>query len=190
MVEFSHVYRVNFLGVAVKLMRIFFVFFGLIGFVYGLGENIKTFKSDFVQTIKSDNGQKVVYKGKFEAKVPSFAKWTYTKPLEKEIYVDGENVVVYEPNLSQATMSHLKEKADFISILKKATLSSDGKYYSRVGNTLYELTLKDKKPYMLEFVDEFGNQIQMKFNNALVNVPVDEKDFVFVPAPDTDIIHQ
>lgn len=173
-----------------KVIRVFFAFFVSVGLMYGLGEDIKTFRSDFIQTVKSDDAQQVTYQGKFEAKAPSFAKWVYLKPLKKEIYIDGQDVIIYEPNLAQATMSHLKENADFISILKKATLSSDGKYHSKVGNTSYELTLKDKKPYLLEFIDEFGNQIEMKFSNVSINTPIDEKDFIFVPTSDIDIIHQ
>lgn len=173
-----------------KMIRVFFAFFMAVTLVYGLGEDIKTFKADFIQIIKSDDGQQVVYQGKFEAKVPSFAKWVYLKPLKKEIYIDGQDVIIYEPNLAQATMSHLKENVDFISILKKATLSSDGKYRSKVANTIYELTLRDKKPYLLQFADEFGNQIEMKFNNVSINTPINEKDFIFVPTSDVDIIHQ
>lgn len=173
-----------------KIIRIFFAFFISVASMYGLGEDMKTFRSNFVQIVKSDDGQQVIYQGKFEAKAPSFAKWIYIKPLKKEIYIDGKDVVIYEPNLAQATMSHLKEKADFISILKKATLSGDGKYHSKVGDTYYELTLKDKKPYLLEFMDEFGNQIEMKFNNVSINIPINEKDFIFVPSSDIDIIHQ
>lgn len=173
-----------------KMIRVFFAFFIAFTLVYGLGEDIKTFRADFIQVIKGDDGQQVIYKGKFEAKAPSFAKWIYIKPLKKEIYIDGQDVVIYEPNLAQATMSRLKENADFISILKKATLSGDGKYRSKVGNTSYELTLKDKKPYLLQFVDEFGNQIEMKFTNVSINIPINEKDFIFIPTSDVDIIHQ
>lgn len=173
-----------------KIIRVFFAFFISVGFAYGLGEDIKTFRSDFIQVVKSDDGQQVVYRGKFEAKAPNLAKWVYIKPLEKEIYIDGKDVVIYEPNLAQATITHLKENTDFISILKKATLSSGGKYHSKVGDTSYELTLKDKKPYLLEFVDEFGNKIEIKFSNISINTPINEKDFVFVPTSDVDIIHQ
>ncbi|MDO7253595.1 LolA-like outer membrane lipoprotein chaperone [Helicobacter cappadocius] len=171
-------------------IRIFFVFCVLCVSMYGLSEDIKTFRADFIQNVHSDNAAEVSYSGYIEAKSPNLAKWTYNKPLKKEIYIDGQDVVVYEPNLLQATITHLKENTDFISILKKAVLSKDGKYRSKIGNTSYELTFKDQKPYLLDFVDEFGNAINIKFSNVVINSVIDKKDFVFIPGPDIDIIHQ
>lgn len=162
----------------------------LVNALYGAGENIKSFWADFVQNVSSENEGKISYEGNIEAKVPNLAKWTYLKPLKKEIYINAQNVIVYEPNLYQATITHLEEKADFLSIIKTAVLGKDGRYLSVIGKTSYFLTFKDKKPYLLEFNDEFGNEVRIEFKNVRMNIPLKDSDFVFVPSYDIDIIHQ
>ncbi|PAF53328.1 hypothetical protein BKH42_06310 [Helicobacter sp. 13S00482-2] len=173
-------------------MRVLFLFFLLCVSANSddLDKDIKTFRAQFIQNVRGDSSVKASYEGIIEAKAPGFAKWIYFKPLKKEIYIDGRDVVVYEPNLFQATITHLKQETDFISILKKAVISKDGRYCSKVGDTSYMLTFKDKKPYLLEFVDEFGNATEIKFSNVLINATIDDKDFIFVPSDDIDVIYQ
>lgn len=43
-----------------KIIRMFFAFFISVASMYGLGEDMKTFRSDFVQIVKSDDGQQVI----------------------------------------------------------------------------------------------------------------------------------
>ncbi|PAF41644.1 LolA-like outer membrane lipoprotein chaperone [Helicobacter sp. 11S02596-1] len=158
--------------------------------LYGAGEGIKSFWADFVQSVATEDGGKIFYQGSIEAKVPDFAKWTYVKPLKKEIYINAQNVVIYEPNLYQATITHLEEKTDFFSIIKGAVLQKDGRYRSVIGKISYFLTFKDKKPDLLEFQDEFGNEVSIKFKNVRLNIPLKDSDFVFVPGDNIDIIQQ
>lgn len=167
--------------------------------LYALGEDIKTFQADFTQIIRSEdelrthnqenNGyEQISYQGNIKAKIPNLAKWTYIQPMVKEIFIIAKKIVVYEPNLYQATVVHLKEETDFLSILKQAKPQSNEKYVSRVGKTSYLLTIKDGKPISIEFEDEFNNEILITFSNVSINTPVEDKSFVFIPKEGIDII--
>ncbi|PAF43390.1 LolA-like outer membrane lipoprotein chaperone [Helicobacter sp. 11S03491-1] len=171
-------------------MKILIICLLFMGNVYGLGDDIKSFRANFIQNVQGENGDKITYQGSIEAKIPNLAKWIYKNPLEKEIYINGEDVVVYEPKLYQATISHLKEKTDFFSILNNAVADKEGKYHSKIGKTIYWLTFKDKKPYLLEFQDDFDNKVSIKFTKVLINQPIEDSDFVFIPKEGIDIIEQ
>lgn len=168
--------------------------------LYALGENIKTFRADFVQKIQSEDEtsnqkdpkeyEQISYQGSIEAKTPNLAKWTYIEPIKKEIFIVAKKIIVYEPNLYQATITHLKEEADFLSILRQAKPKSDKKYISEVGKTLYLLTVEGDKPTSIEFKDEFNNEILIILSNVVINAPIDDKNFVFTPREGTDIIEQ
>ncbi|BEG57788.1 hypothetical protein NHP21005_14760 [Helicobacter sp. NHP21005] len=60
------------------------------------------------------------YEGQILAKTPFFAKWSYTKPSPKEVYMQDKQVIIYEPRLLQATYTKLSKALDFFAILKKA----------------------------------------------------------------------
>ncbi|PAF50606.1 LolA-like outer membrane lipoprotein chaperone [Helicobacter sp. 13S00477-4] len=173
-----------------SVFKFWVIFLLYINLLYSWGQNIQSFRSDFSQIIESQEGRKVSYSGNIEAKAPNLVKWTYLKPLKKEIFIRGEDVVIYEPSLYQATISHLKQKTDFLSILKKATLQKDGRYRSDIGHNSYFLTLKNGKPYSLEFIDELENKIYIEFKKVLINSNINDKDFIFIPKEGIDIIQQ
>lgn len=168
--------------------KIILILIFLVIMLNGAGENIHTFKAEFTQSVLNSEEKGISYQGTIEAKIPDLAKWIYTKPLKKIIFINGKKVTIYEPNLYQATISHLKHNTDFISILKSAKLGEDGKYHSKIGDITYNLTMKNNKPYLIDFKDDLDNEIQIKFHNVLINKPIDNSDFEFIPNDDIDII--
>ncbi len=151
-------------------------------------ENIQSIEAKFTQkTISQDNT--LVYSGYFYAKAPSKAKWVYHTPTNKEIYINDESTIVYEPLLEQATLGKAKQKIDFFNILKSAKKKTDGKYYAVFDKIEYQLLLKqDGTPKQIVFQDEFENTIIIDFQQVKINHFVDDKIFDFVLPQGIDFI--
>ena len=143
----------------------------------------KAFKSEFNQTIISDN-KKLIYKGRvFYKKKQIF--WKYTYPEEKYIWVK-EKVYIYEPDLMQVTITK-KQNLNLQNILRDA---------KKIKNNLYETDLDNKKIYFiydktlkkLYYTDEMGNKVEINFYNQSNEV----NDSIFKPniPDDTDVIYQ
>jgi len=66
---------------------------------------IQSISGSFVQIAVDQRGVTIQEtKGQFKAKRPGFFYWRTSEPLEQEIYSDGERVVVFDPDLEQATI--------------------------------------------------------------------------------------
>ncbi|PAF47104.1 hypothetical protein BKH46_05170 [Helicobacter sp. 12S02634-8] len=157
---------------------------------YGAFADIKSFQADFIQTVSAPDTGTITYQGHLIALSPHSVRWTYTTPSPKTIYITDHTAIIYEPRLSQATITRLDQKTDFLSILQKAILQTDGRYRSQVGETTYYLTLKDDKPYLLEFQDSFDNTTKIRFLHPIINAPINASEFVFTPPDGIDIISQ
>ncbi|MEO1923990.1 MAG: LolA-like outer membrane lipoprotein chaperone, partial [Nautiliaceae bacterium] len=141
------------------------------------------FKSDFNQTIISDN-QKLIYKGKVFYKNKQIL-WKYIYPEKKYIWVK-DKVYIYEPDLMQVTITK-KQNLNLQNILKHA---------KKIKNNLYETNLDNKKIYFiydktlkkLYYTDEMGNKVKINFYNQSNEV----NDSIFKPKipDDTDVIYQ
>ncbi|WP_081714871.1 LolA-like outer membrane lipoprotein chaperone [Helicobacter fennelliae] len=163
------------------------VFILSINLLYGFGENIKSIEADFTQQTKSQDST-LTYKGHFYAKSNSKAKWIYTAPTHKEIYINDTLTIVYEPLLEQATIGKSRNNIDFLHILQQAKQIDKQTYNTTFENTTYTLTTKDNLPYTLEFHDEFDNQITITFSHIQINQTMQDEIFTFVPPPHIDII--
>ncbi|MGL2596177.1 LolA-like outer membrane lipoprotein chaperone [Helicobacter pylori] len=152
-------------------------------------QNLQSFSAHFKQVLK--NEKPLVYYGILKAKAPNWALWVYEKPLKKEIYMNDKEVVVYEPNLFQATITPLKDKTDFFTILKQLKKQTDGSFQTTINKTTYRLVFKDGKPFSLEFKDEMNNLVTITFSQAEINPKIPNEIFVFNPKDENiDIVRQ
>lgn len=170
-------------------MKGFFIFISLSILLFAWGENIKTIQADFIQTTYQQN-EKLTYSGKLFAKNPNLAKWIYEIPLKKEIYLNANEVIIYEPLLDQATFSKIDKKTDFFTIITSATLGKDGNYHTQIDSIDYTLVLKDNKPYQIIYKDELDNKIEITLQEVELNPSLKEDIFIFFPNPNIDIIKQ
>ncbi|BCZ17986.1 Outer-membrane lipoprotein carrier protein LolA [Helicobacter sp. NHP19-003] len=130
------------------------------------------------------------YEGQILAKTPFFAKWSYTKPSPKEVYMQDKQVIIYEPRLLQATYTKLNKALDFFAILKRAKLQKDGRYKAKINHTTYYLTLKDGLPYKLNYADKMQSQVEITFSKVQTNIPLAPSLFQFTPPAGIEIIKQ
>ncbi|MFC3848404.1 LolA-like outer membrane lipoprotein chaperone [Helicobacter baculiformis] len=158
-----------------------------VGGLLGLDLHFQSFSAHFKQVVLGE-GPSPVYEGEIFAKMPDLVKWVYDKPSIKEIYMRDRRVVVYEPQLLQATLTKLDKSLDFFTILKKAKLQKDGRYKTKIKDTTYYLTLQDKLPYLLEFTDKLKNKVQIIFSAVKTNTPLEDSMFVFVLPKGVDLV--
>ncbi|GAA7502316.1 LolA-like outer membrane lipoprotein chaperone [Helicobacter pylori] len=152
-------------------------------------QHLQSFSANFKQVLK--NEKPLVYYGVLKAKAPNWALWVYEKPLKKEIYMNDKEVVIYEPNLFQATITPLKDKTDFFTILKRLKKQDDGSFKTTIHKTTYRLVFKDGKPFSLEFKDEMNNLVTITFSQTEINPTIANEIFVFKPKDENiDIVRQ
>ena len=171
------------------MKRVFLVWTIMLTSLFGYGENFHSLEASFTQ-ITYQGKEKIIYRGKLFAKKPSLAKWVYESPLKKEIYLNANRVIIYEPILEQATFSTLKESADFFSILKKVQKNDQNQYIAEINQTIYQLELKNEKPYKISFSDEWGNLVEITLHQIKINLLMPDTQFDFKVPAGTDIIQQ
>lgn len=155
---------------------------------------IESFEANFTQTLTApDTSAKntVEYKGKIFAKSPNMALWEYTAPIAKSIYIKGQDVIIYEPLLEQATVSSIQESIDLFYLIKNAKEIKSNTYRSSILGQEYDLRVNsDGILQEISFVDNLGNQISIVFSDIKVNEPIDRLKFEFVPKSSVDLLYR
>ena len=162
---------------------------GYCGTLFAWGENLKSIEADFEQYIENDDGTSVYYKGKILGKAPNKVKWDYQMPFKKEIYMNDNKVIIYEPSLEQVSHSTLRTSSDFISIIKSAKKQDDGSYHTQVDGVEYVLFVdKNDKPERINFVDSMGAKSTLKLSNVKLNTIINDKVFDFVTPEGVEVV--
>ena len=163
--------------------------FSLCGVAFGWGENLQSIQADFEQTIVNEDGIPARYEGHIMGKAPNKVKWQYKTPLQKEIYMNENEVLIYEPLLAQVSHSYLKDQTDFISIIKSAKEHKDGTYHTKVDGVNYVIFLDDsKKPQRIEFTDSMGAKTTLKLRNVKLNVNLKDSNFNFILPKGVEVV--
>ena len=171
------------------------IMFGILVFSAGINaESLKTLKSfsaDFTQTLYSSekNQKPIIYKGKIEALAPSSAYWNYLSPIPKEIFIQDNTMILYEPKLKQAIITRLQENMNLLSLLKNATKISEDHYESVILEQKYDLLLENGIPKQIVFYDTLGTKVEIVFQTAVINGTIALNRFDFKPSAEIDIIY-
>lgn len=170
-------------------MKYIFSIIFSVSFAFGLGEGVSSLEADFIQDIISTDGIPVQYKGKIQSKLPNNIKWTYTFPIKKEIYINQNQVAIYEIELNQVSYSNLKDNADLLSILKQAKKKSSGIYIATAQDVEYTIYVDSKdSPYKIEFTDTIGTKTTINLSNVKLNTNIKNKVFEFTPPENAEIV--
>lgn len=148
---------------------------------------LESLQANFTQSIESESGN-IVYKGILKAKANSMAYWRYDTPTKKEIFVNKDQIIIYEPMLKQAIISN-NLKIDFMKILNSMKQDKDG-FKSTIDGIQYTITMKGKLPQNISYKDELDNIVNIKLNDVIVNKTIDNKTFNFQVPEDVEIIFQ
>ncbi|MDX1295290.1 MAG: LolA-like outer membrane lipoprotein chaperone [Sulfurimonadaceae bacterium] len=141
-------------------------------------ENLESFEAEFEQHIIDENDERVVYKGKVTAQKPDRAYWSYTEPVEKEIFIVRQEVVIIEPDMEQAIVRTLQEDIDFFTILSHAKKIDENRYEANYGSQLFEISLNAGIIESISYRDHFDNRIELRFSSQRQNHPVPRETFL------------
>lgn len=135
-----------------------------------------SFQSNFEQTITSDSGQIINYKGLvyFQDLTQSLFKWNYSEPSKKEVCTDGIQLIVVDHDLEQISNYQVNEGINLQSILNVATKIS-GQSYKAVYQEIEYLIVLDTLNQLEQIVytDSLDNNVKIIFNNMNYNVTLD-----------------
>ncbi len=154
--------------------------------------NLETFTATFSQNITSLNGKSIKYKGEVFIKNTGKILWKYKDPVEKNVFVINNYVIIDEPELEQAIYTQLENEINIINLLKTSTKIEENKYITKVDNTEYLiLTKKDENNISkIQYKDKLDNNIEIIFNNVKQNEKINEEVFRFTAPDYYDIIRK
>lgn len=166
-----------------KICSFFLIFSSLFGL------EINSIRADFTQSIQS---QPIAYEGRFVATSPNLAKWEYTTPLKKVVYINANKVIAYEPMLSQVIIKKIEAHLDFIAILQKAKqdLKDPNLYHSKIDNITYTIQLQNNLPERIFYEDSLGEGVIITLKNVFLNQKIPKEEFVFEIPSGIDVIEE
>ncbi|WP_297809893.1 LolA-like outer membrane lipoprotein chaperone [uncultured Helicobacter sp.] len=155
-------------------------------------KEIESFSADFTQILYSSeaNAQnQIVYKGKLQALAPSSLRWSYITPIPKEIFIEENTMIIYEPKLKQAIFTQLQENLNLLYLLKNAKKITKNYYEAVILEQKYNVFLENGIPKQIIFNDTLGNKVEILFHNAKINITIDSSIFDFNPKSEIDVIY-
>jgi outer membrane lipoprotein carrier protein len=154
--------------------------------------NLETFTANFTQNISSVSGKTIKYKGEVFIKNTGKILWKYKDPVEKNVFIINNFVIIDEPELEQAIFTQLENEINIIKLLNTSTKVEENTYLTKIDNTDYLiLTKKDKNLISsIKYKDKLDNKIEIIFTNAIQNENIDDTIFRFTAPDYYDIIRK
>ncbi len=175
-------------------------------------EKLQSIETEFVQYVVDKSGTSVQEsRGELKAKRPGLFYWHTEPPLEQVIVSNGKNIIVYDPDLEQATVQPVSEQ---LSNTPALLFSGDVKtlgdsfvvHHKEWDNTIDQYILMPKNPDSLfeslrlrfdkemlvemRLTDSLGQKSTIGFNEARVNTGLSSEAFEFVIPDGTDVIRE
>ena len=157
-------------------MKYIFIITLLVTSLFSELSKLNSFSANFTQTITDEVGKTLSYKGSIKAIKPQFASWKYIFPVEKNVYIDANNIVIVEPELEQVIIKKLDDKFDFFSMIKDAKKIDNDFYVAQYRDTKFNIKITNSILQSISYIDEFGNRIEIIFTNQLQNSNINMKE--------------
>jgi chaperone LolA len=175
-------------------------------------EKLQSIEAHFVQYVVDKAGTSVQEsRGVLKAKRPGLFYWHTEPPLEQVIVSDGQNVIVYDPDLEQATVQPVTEQlSNTPALLFSGDVKKLGESFlvhhktwddtvdqyvlmPRGADSLFEsLRLRFDNDILVEMrlTDSLGQKSTIGFNDAKINSGLTDKQFEFIIPEGTDVIRE
>ncbi|MCF6310047.1 MAG: LolA-like outer membrane lipoprotein chaperone [Sulfurimonas sp.] len=140
-------------------------------------EQINSFEADFSQSITDDKNKVLVYNGHVIASKPQNAKWSYYKPVKKDVYINKFEVVVVEPEIEQVIVRRVESKLDFFKMISKAKEIEKNVYSANFKDSKFTIVQSNNAIESISYIDEFENRVKIVFKNIKQNHNIDLKIF-------------
>jgi len=169
-----------------------------------------TFQAAFIQYVVDKSGNRIQEtRGDLKAKRPGNFYWHILPPLEQVVVANQKTIVVYDPDLEQATihpvgsalgntpallLSGNVEKLSQEYKVEGTQWEGDIEYYilrPKSSESLFEnLWLRFEKGSLIEMrlTDSLGQKSTLSFYDIKLNEDVSDSVFEFTPPPGTDVI--
>lgn len=176
----------------------------------GILSDYQTVASSFTQYTADKSGRVLQEtQGKLVAKRPGYFYWRVLPPLEQVIVSDGAKVMIYDPDLEQATIQRqsdqlgstpalllsgqvdqLKQAYDIVYIKGEQGISTfilRPKGKESLFDTL-RLQFKDRDLTEMRLTDALGQKSVLMFTDLVINAEVGEEQFSFSLPEGVDVI--
>lgn len=175
-------------------------------------EKLQSIEAHFVQYVVDKAGTSVQEsRGVLKAKRPGLFYWHTEPPLEQVIVSDGQNVIVYDPDLEQATVQPVTQQlSNTPALLFSGDVKKLGESYMvhhkhwdktinqyvlmpKGADSLFEsLRLRFDNDILVEMrlTDSLGQKSTIGFNEAKINSGITDQQFEFIIPEGTDVIRE
>ncbi len=147
--------------------------------VFAFFDEIDTFKADFIQTVTDEKNKVLTYNGNIVASKPQNAKWEYTSPITKDVYINQSTVTIIEPEIEQVIIRKIESNFDFFKMIKNAKKMKKNIYMAKFENSTFIIVTKKERIQSISYLDEFENTVKISFKNQEQNKEIDSG--VFIP---------
>ncbi|OHE09350.1 MAG: hypothetical protein A2513_04265 [Sulfurimonas sp. RIFOXYD12_FULL_33_39] len=151
-------------------------------------DTITSFEAEFTQSITDDKNKILVYNGKIVALKPQNARWSYLKPVKKEVYINNFEVTIVESEIEQVIIKRLESNFDFFKIISNAKEIEKNIYTATYKDTKFTIMKSNSLIESISYLDEFENKVKITFKNQKQNKEVDINNFIPVFPLEFDII--
>lgn len=140
-------------------------------------EEIVSFEADFTQSITDEKDKVLIYNGHVTALKPQNAKWSYTKPVHKDVYINNFEVTIVEPEIEQVLIKRLKSNFDFFKIISNAKKIDKNVYTAYYRDSKFSIVKNGNLIESISYLDEFENKVTITFKNQKQNHDLDKSLF-------------
>ena len=169
-------------------MRYIFLIATIISLGFSNILEINSFEADFKQVVTNDAQNKLTYEGHVSAIKPQSALWIYTKPTQKQIYIDSSRATIIEPDIEQVIIKHISTSFDFFNMLSNAKKVQDNIYVATFQNIKYKIELQNNNIHSITYTDELENQVVITFSHQVKNKKINKELFIPIIPMGFDII--
>jgi len=172
-------------------------------------EPLQTYEARFEQQILDASGERLQEaRGQMWLSRPGKFRWEVEAPYLQEVISDGEEVMLHDPDLEQATIQQLDQRVTHTpALLLSGSASELTDSYSvtrqqqgaaetftllpRDPDTLFEelkMTFRSGALTTLQMTDSTGQRTAIEFRDVQMNHAIDDGRFVFELPEGTDVI--
>jgi len=172
-------------------------------------EPLETYEASFEQQILDADGERLQEaEGRMWLSRPGKFRWEVDAPYQQEVVSDGEEVILYDPDLEQVTVQALDQRVTQTPALLISGSANDLTESYEVSrqqqgsaetftllptdaDTLFEelkLTFRGEQLTTLQMTDSTGQRTAIEFREIRQNGDIDDERFAFEIPEGTDVI--
>lgn len=131
--------------------------------------DIKFFDADFQQKIVDDKGKILHYSGHIKATKPHYVLWNYKKPIQKDIYISENEIIIIEPEIEQIIVRKMNPDFNFFKMIQNAKKIKKETYTTTFNNSKLTIHMTKAKLISISYKDKFENNVSIVFSKQIQN---------------------